>query len=206
MKLVLVLVIGLLLQSCGGIGMVIGSVATSPKLLVYTTHRSYEKKIDMTIMINDRQHEVNATIKCTKEGVYFGWPSTASWEEKWNIMLVNNEIISSGKKYKIVLGDFDPKRKIYYNYKFRRDWCNGFLKDSEAIKRVDNDNSLVLDMNESGMFKNQYNTIAYGKIHNRSFLYLTHEEPDRETWQGSDYKYIAKNATIKSIKIYNELK
>ena len=201
---VLISILSLLfIQSCTGVIFITGYVGTSPKLLVYAANKSYDKKIDVSIMIDDKPYEINATIKCIKEGVYFGGLSSGSWEEKWKITLVNNEVISHGEKYKLAIGDIDPRRKVYYEYKVRRGWCNAFLVDDKVVEKVNNDNSIVLVPDDNGTFKNTYDTNPYGRLSNRSFLYFTHEEKNRETKWGSDYKYIAKNLVIRSFKIYD---
>jgi hypothetical protein len=181
-KYIFAIPITLALNGCSGIGLLISSVVTSPKILLYATHTNYERNLNVNLTIDKKQIKIDSTINCIKGDTYFGGMITGSWEERWRIELVDNQFTHEGKFYELNLGNFDPKHKIYYRYKYIRNWCNGFLKDQAAIKKANNDNALVLnqDQNNKGFVNSSMISVYGGKRLNKSFLYLTVKEGESE--------------------------
>ena len=191
------LMAGFMLSGCTA-PIMLGYVVTSPKLLFYANNKSYEVQLDIDLMLNDQKTAVNPTVKCHKGDTYFSGAVTGSWEQKWNLELVNNTIYHNQKQYTLSLGNFDPKRKVYGNYKFSRGWCKSFLKDLKSIKRINDDNSLVLNPNDNNGFKNIKETTAYnGKLRNRSFIYITVDDNKKKSY----LQPIAHNIVIRRFKI-----
>ena len=202
-KLFTILLSLVLVSSCASIGVMISSVTTSPKLLMYATHKSYDKNIEVDVLIDEKPYKINLTVKCLKQGVRSPGANTMSWTEEWKEDLKNNEIVANKDTYRVILGDLDLRGKVYRNWDrtfygySRRSWCGDLLRDSKSIKEINDDNSIVLISDD-----NDRKTLS--KYHNPSanFLYVIEEKygtvnnPNQSTWDK-----IAKNAVIKGFKV-----
>ena len=182
----------------------LGYVVTSPKLLFYANNKSYEKQLDVDIIIDGKKITIHPIIKCQKQNIYFGGAATGSWEQNWGLKLEGNKIYHNHNRYRINLGNFDPKNKVYNRYKSSRSWCKTFLKDSKSIKRINNNNSLVLVYNGNDGFKNNKTISIYNnKIINRGFIYITKDNKENKQ-QNNISSPIADNVIIKGFKIHSK--
>ena len=194
-------IIGFMLGGCTA-PIMLGYVITSPKLLFYANNKSYEVQLDVDLVINNQKIAVNPTVKCHKGDTYFSGAVTGSWEQKWNLELVNNTIYHNQKQYTLHLGNFDPRRKVYGNYKFSRGWCETFFKDSKNVKRINEDNSLVLIPNDNNGFENNKTISIYNnKIINKSFIYITQDNKENKQ-KNNISNPIADGVIIKNFKIH----